>query len=127
VDHERGYINRAHHDSRTLEVCSTGAPSVEPEPSRRTVRAFVGGGFGQLSNRGVQTCAPAGCERLMSILSSPVGRHARALSNMTIIGGVSGRITSRLHVRGGVRLHNLAGEGLSTAETFVGTSYRFPF
>jgi hypothetical protein len=93
----------------------------------RPVRAFVGGGLGQLSNRAVQTCAPAGCELLMSILSSPVGRHARALSNMTIIAGVSGRITSRLHVRGGVRLHNLAGEGLSTAETFVGTSYRFPF
>jgi hypothetical protein len=63
----------------------------------------------------------------MPILSSPVGRHTRVLSNMTIITGVSGRITSRLHVRGGVRLHNLAGEGLSTAETFVGTSYRFPF
>jgi len=93
----------------------------------RPVRGFVGGGFGRLSNRSVQTCAPAGCELLMSILSSPVGRRVRALSNMTIIAGLSGRITSRLYVRGGVRLHNLAGEGLSTAETFVGTSYRFPF
>ena len=91
----------------------------------RPVRGFVGGGFGQLSNRSVQTCAPAGCELLMSILASPVGRHARALSNMTIIAGLSGRIISRLYVRGEIRLHNPAGEGLSTAETFIGTSYRF--
>ena len=91
----------------------------------RPVRWFAGGGFGQLSNRGVQTCAPAGCELLMPILSSPVGRYASALANMTAIAGLSGRITSRLSVRGGVRLHNLAGEGLSTAETFIGTSYRF--
>ncbi len=91
----------------------------------RPVRAFAGGGIGQLSNRGVQTCAPAGCESLLSLLSSPVGRHASALANMTIIAGLTGRITTRLYVRGGVRLHNLAGEGLSTAETFIGTSYRF--
>jgi hypothetical protein len=91
----------------------------------RPIRAFLGGGLGQLRNRGMKTCAPAGCERLMSILSSPVGRYATSLANMTIIAGLSGRITSRLFVRGGVRLHNLGGEGLSTAETFIGTSYRF--
>jgi hypothetical protein len=28
-------------------------------------------------------------------------------------------------VRGGVRLHNFAGEGSSTSEVFVATGYRF--
>jgi hypothetical protein len=91
----------------------------------RPLRGFLGGGLGRLSNRGLQTCAPAGCELLMPILSSPVGRYARALSNVTIIAGLSGRISRRLYVRGGVRLHNFAGEGLSTSETFIATNYRF--
>jgi hypothetical protein len=91
----------------------------------RPLRGFLGGGLGQLSNRGVQTCVPAGCELLMPIFSSPVGRYASALSNVTIIAGLSGRISSRLYLRGGVRLHNFAGEGLSTSETFIATSYRF--
>jgi hypothetical protein len=91
----------------------------------RPVRAFLGGGIGQLSDRGVQSCAPAGCELLMPVLSSPVGRYASSLTNVTIIVGVSGRLSRRLSVRGGTRLHNLGGEGLSTAEAFVSTSYRF--
>jgi hypothetical protein len=89
------------------------------------LRGFLGGGLGQLSNRGVQTCVPEGCELLMPILSSPVGRYASALSNVTIIAGLSGRISRALYLRGGVRLHNFAGEGLSTSETFIATSYRF--
>jgi len=91
----------------------------------RPVRAFLGGGIGQLSDRGVQSCAPAGCEILLPFLSSPVGRYASANTNVTFIAGVSGRLSSRLSLRGGARLHNFGGEGLSTAETFVSTSYRF--
>jgi Outer membrane protein beta-barrel domain len=91
----------------------------------RPFRAFLGGGFGQRSDRGVQTCAPAGCELVMPILSSPIGRHARAFSNTTIIAGLSGRLSRRLYLRGGLRLHNIAGEESSTTEWFIGASYRF--
>ncbi len=91
----------------------------------RPLRGFLGGGLGQLNNRGVQTCEPAGCELAMRLLSSPVGRYDRVLGNMTIIAGLSGRLNRRLYLRGGVRLHNFAGEGLSTSETFIATSYRF--
>jgi hypothetical protein len=91
----------------------------------RPVRLFLGGGIGQRTNRGLSSCAPAGCERLLSFLSSPVGRYASADTNITIIAGISGRLSRRLYVRGGTRLHNFGGEGFSTAEMFVSTSYRF--
>lgn len=90
----------------------------------RPVRGFLGGGIGQLSDRGMQSCAPVGCELLMPILSSPVGRYASANTNVTIIAGMSGRVSRRWHLRGGFRLHNFAGEGLSTSEAFIATSYR---
>jgi hypothetical protein len=91
----------------------------------RPLRLFLGGGIGQRSDRGLTGCAPAGCERLLSFLSSPVGRYASADTNVTIIVGVLGRLGRRLYVRGGTRLHNFGGEELSTAEMFVSTSYRF--
>lgn len=92
---------------------------------KRPVRLHLGLGLGSLNDRSVQACAPAGCERLMPILSSPVGRQSSRVGNLTIIAGVSGRIRQRLQVRGGVRLHNFAGEGLSTTEVFLATGYRF--
>jgi hypothetical protein len=90
-----------------------------------TIRGLVGLGLGSLIDRSVQTCAPAGCERLMPILSSPVGHRANHLGNLTIIAGASGRVGRRMQLRSGLRLHNFAGEGLSTTEIFVAAGYRF--
>jgi hypothetical protein len=89
------------------------------------VRGLLGLGLGAARDRYVQACAPPGCERLMPTLSSPVGRNSTRLPNVTIIAGVSGRIGARLQVRGGIRLHNLAGENLSTSEFFTAAGYRF--
>ena len=91
----------------------------------RPVWPFLGGAIGQRSDRGLSSCAPTGCERLLSYLASPVGRYASANANITIIAGISGRLNRRLFIRGGTRLHNFGGEGLSTAEASVSTSYRF--
>jgi hypothetical protein len=89
------------------------------------IRGLLGLGVGTLIDRFEQTCAPAGCERLMPILSSPVGRSTNDLGNFTIIAGASGRAGRRVQLRGGVRFHNFAGEELSTAEIFVAAGYRF--
>ena len=91
----------------------------------RPVRGFIGFGFGTLTNRGFQACIPAGCERLMPFLSSPVGRLSHTSENMTMIAGASGRISERLRVQGGLRFHNLPAEGRSTTEAFVATGYQF--
>lgn len=47
------------------------------------------------------------------------------IGNMTIVAGLSGRVTRKVYVRGGMRLHNFGGEGLSTSEIFIATAYRF--
>jgi hypothetical protein len=91
------------------------------------VRPFLGGGLGIMSNHVMQTCSPAGCELLMPLLSSPVGQLVSRSGNLAIIGGASALIMSTLRIRGGIRLHNLAGEGLSTTEVFAETDYRFHF
>ena len=91
----------------------------------RPVRALLGLGLGEVINHFDHSCAPAGCERLMPIVASPVGKGSIVTGNLTIIAGVSGRIRERLQVRGGVRLHNFAGEGASTTEVFIATGYRF--
>jgi hypothetical protein len=61
----------------------------------------------------------------MPFVSSPVGRLSHTSANMTIIAGVSGRISQRLRAQGGLRFHNLPAEGLSTTEAFVATGYQF--
>ncbi len=92
-----------------------------------TVRPFVGGGFGIMSNQLTQTCLPAGCELLMPILSSPVGRLASHSGNVTFTAGASAPIVKNVQLRVGLRLHNPSGEGLSTTEAFVETDWRFRF
>jgi hypothetical protein len=84
------------------------------------IRVFVGGGLGIRSEHFVQTCTPAGCE-----LSFPVGHRESRSGNGTIIGGASARITGALTLRGGVRLHNLLAEGLSTTEGFLESDWQF--
>ncbi len=91
----------------------------------RPVRGFLGVGLGERTDRFELRCAPAGCETLMPILSSPVGRNSRRSGNSTMVAGISGRVSKRWLVRGGIRLHNFAGEGASTSEVFVATGYQF--
>jgi hypothetical protein len=91
----------------------------------RIVRPMLGIGLGDMSNRFDQACAPAGCERLMPTLSSPVGKQATHIHNVTIVAGLSTRIHDKLQLRGGVRLHNFAGEETSTSELFIASGIRF--
>jgi hypothetical protein len=85
----------------------------------------LGIGIGELSNRSVQSCAPAGCERVLAALGSHVGPIGGTVGNLTGILGVSGPATRRLRISGGVRLHNFAGESNSTTEGFLTTALRF--
>jgi hypothetical protein len=91
----------------------------------RPVRGFLGLGLGERTDRFEQRCAPAGCETLMPILSFPVGRGSSRGGNITMVAGISGRISKRWLMRGGIRLHNFAGEEQSTSEVFVATGYQF--
>jgi hypothetical protein len=91
----------------------------------RPVGAMLGVGFGERTNHGDQSCAPAGCEGLLPILGIPPGKHAGTQGNLTMIAGLSARIRPRVQLKGGVRLHNFAGEGTSTSEIFMTAGYRF--
>jgi hypothetical protein len=91
----------------------------------RPVRPFAGIGLGNRTDRFEQSCAPAGCEALMTILSSPVGRRTSHGSNLTAITGISARFRRVLQVRGALRFHNFAGESLSTTEATIDVGYRF--
>ena len=51
----------------------------------RRIGFVLGAGLGELSNRQVVTCAPAGCERVLRALGSPAGRTAGHVGNMTWI------------------------------------------
>jgi hypothetical protein len=90
----------------------------------RLVRPHLGVGLGSRIERSTLTCQPSGCEQLMPILGSPVGRHASRSGNLAIVAGLSGRIRKGVLLRGGVRLHNFAGEEASTAELFIAAGYR---
>jgi hypothetical protein len=90
----------------------------------RPVRAFLGAGLGSRFERSTKSCVPSGCEQLLPILGSPAGRHTYRSGNLAFVAGVSGRIREHLLVRGGVRLHNFAGEGTSTTEVFIAAGYR---
>ena len=85
----------------------------------------LGAGLGELSNRLVLSCAPAGCERVLSALGSRVGRIAGWTGNVTGIAGLSGPATRHLRISGGLRLHNFAGENNSTTEVFLTAGMRF--
>lgn len=92
------------------------------------VRRFgfvLGIGLGELSNRSVQSCTPAGCERVLAAMGSPLGRIGGTVGNLTGIFGLSGPAGRRVRVSGGVRLHNFAGENNSTTEAFLDTGWRF--
>jgi hypothetical protein len=91
----------------------------------RPVRTFLGVGLGERTDSFVQRCAPSGCETLMPILSSPVGHNSGRGGNVTMVAGISGQISKSLLVRGGIRLHNFAGEQQSTSEVFIATGYQF--
>jgi hypothetical protein len=60
----------------------------------------------------------------MPVLGSGVGRTTSRAGNVTIVAGLSGRVHDRVQLRGGVRLHNFAGEEISTTEVFIATAYR---
>jgi hypothetical protein len=92
---------------------------------RSALRGFLGAGLGQRSERFDRRCAPSGCETLLPMLSGPVGRQSFRGGNLTIIAGVSVRVARPVLVRGGVRLHNFAGEGTSTTEVFMTAGYQF--
>jgi hypothetical protein len=91
----------------------------------RPVRPFAGVGLGDRADRSDQACAPAGCESLMPILSSGLGRQTSHGDNLTAITGVSARFRKVLQVRGALRFHNFAGESLSTTEATIAVGYRF--
>ena len=87
--------------------------------------ALLGAGFGDLSNRGTLGCLPAGCERVLPALGSAPGDWTSHVDNLTMIAGLSGRAGHRLQMTGGVRLHNFAGESLSTSEVFLAAGVLF--
>ena len=87
--------------------------------------AMLGAGFGDLSNRGTLTCLPAGCEQVLTALGSAAGKWASHVNNLTMIAGLSGRVGHRVQMTGGVRLHNFAGESLSTSEVFLAAGVLF--
>ena len=90
----------------------------------RPVRILLGLGFGRRWDLSTETCTPAGCERIMAILSSGGSFLPGAHRDIAIVTGLSSRVRQRVEIRGGVRLHNFAGEGTSTAELFIATGYR---
>ena len=85
----------------------------------------LGAGIGELSNRMTLSCAPAGCERVLAALGSRLGTVTGGTGNVTGIAGLSGPVTRRLRISGGVRLHNFAGENNSTTEAFLTAGVRF--
>ena len=89
------------------------------------LEAVLGAGFGDLSDRGTLACLPAGCESVLGAQGSPVGDWASHVNNLTMVAGLSGRIGHRVRMTGGVRLHNFAGENLSTSELFLGAGVFF--
>ena len=80
----------------------------------------VGAGVGDLSDRGRLACLPAGCERVVVAQGSALGDWTTHVNNLTMVAALSGRMGRRARMTGGVRLHNFAGENLSTSEVFVG-------
>ena len=87
--------------------------------------AILGAGLGDLSNRGTLACLPEGCERVLPALGSAPGDWVSHGNNLTMIAGLSGRVGHRLQMTGGVRLHNFAGESLSTSEVFLAAGVMF--
>jgi hypothetical protein len=87
--------------------------------------AVLGAGLGDLSDRGTLSCLPAGCERVLPALGSAAGEWTTHINNLTLIAGLSGRAARRVQVSGGVRLHNFAGESLSTSELFLSAGVLF--
>jgi hypothetical protein len=87
--------------------------------------AILGVGLGTVSSHLVESCEPAGCERILPALGSQVGRRGSRIGNLTFIAGLSGRTSRRLQISGGVRLHNFWGEYWSTTEAFTSVGLRF--
>lgn len=87
--------------------------------------AILGVGLGTVSSHLVESCEPAGCERILPALGSRVGRIESHVANFTFLAGLSGRPWRRLQISGGVRLHNFWGEYWSTTEAFTSMGFRF--
>jgi hypothetical protein len=92
----------------------------------RRFGGVLGVGIGDLRNPRTLSCEPAGCEAVLTALGEEVGRAGgRGVRNLTGIAGLSGPVWNRLHISAGIRLHNFAGENLSTAEAYLTTGIRF--
>jgi len=114
--------------TRSRRRVLTGAEAIYYFAGSSSVGAMLGVGLGTVSDRLVQSCEPAGCDRILAALGSPVGRIEGHVGNVTLVAGLSGRAWRGLQISGGVRLHNFAGENLSTTEAFTSVGLRFgPF
>jgi hypothetical protein len=91
----------------------------------RRFGAVLGIGVGEVRTRLTLSCEPDGCEQVMRALGERSGPITPQGRNLTLIAGLSGPAWARVQLAGGVRLHNLAGEGMSTAEMYLTTAIRF--
>ena len=85
----------------------------------------LGIGIGTVRTRMTLSCEPDGCEQVMHALGERPGPIRPRGGNLTFIAGLSGPAWARVQLAGGVRLHNFAGEEMSTAEMYLTTAIRF--
>lgn len=114
--------------SRERRRVLSGAEALYRFGRSTRIGATLGVGLGTVTDRMALSCEPAGCERILSAMGSPIGRMEGHVGNLTLIAGLSGRAWRRLQLSGGARLHNFVGgegEGLSTAEAFTSVGVRF--
>ena len=92
----------------------------------RPLRGFLGGGFRTAQQSWCADMRPSWLRTPDAdplVARRPLRQGAVQCDDHCRIVGPNQQKT--VPVRGGVRLHNLAGEGLSTSETFIATSYWF--
>jgi hypothetical protein len=96
----------------------------------KKVRPHVGLGFGKTRDTEMLNCEPSGCEVILSGLpfgtsGPPLGKRSSTYPDQAWIAGVSTLLWNRVVLRGGVQIHNFAGEERSLTETSVQVGYRF--
>ena len=129
---EPGGRSRAPHSAAHRHHEPRAQPAKWP-PGRRSITSRERGGSARSSElasaksgaRLTLSCEPDGCEQVMRALGERSGPITPQGRNLTLIAGLSGPAWARVQLAGGVRLHNLAGEGMSTAEMYLTTAIRF--